>query len=161
MSVTIRKAEKEDVKPLAELALQIWHDHFDPIIGPDQVEYMVARYQSEAALKKQLESGYTYLLALEDGVLCGYCGFKKEPEKLFLSKLYLEKSHRGKGIASRFLKALKEEGKGLSAIYLTVNKKNSRTIDIYKHMGFETVDAVVTDIGGGFVMDDYIMELPL
>ena len=48
--------------------------------------------------------------------------------------------------------------KNLPQITLRVNKKNYNTIDIYKHLGFRIKEAVVTDIGGGYVMDDYIME---
>ena len=44
-------------------------------------------------------------------------------------------------------------------MYLTVNKGNELAIRAYEGTGFETIDAVVTDIGEGFVMDDYIMEL--
>ena len=48
--------------------------------------------------------------------------------------------------------------RGLRAMYLTVNKGNELGIRAYKGTGFETIDAVRTDIGSGFVMDDYIME---
>ncbi len=44
-----------------------------------------------------------------------------------------------------------------SSVYLTVNKNNS-SYNIYRHLGFEVIDSVVTDIGEGFVMDDYVME---
>ena len=47
----------------------------------------------------------------------------------------------------------------LKAVYLTVNKHNDDTISIYSHLGFEVIDSVVSDIGSGFVMDDYIMQL--
>ena len=43
-------------------------------------------------------------------------------------------------------------------MYLTVNKHNDLGIRAYKAKGFETIDAVETDIGNGFIMDDYIME---
>ncbi len=48
--------------------------------------------------------------------------------------------------------------RGLDALYLTVNKNNEMAIRAYKANGFEVIDAVETDIGEGFVMDDYIME---
>lgn len=47
------------------------------------------------------------------------------------------------------------------AIKLTVNKYNTNTIKIYEKWGFKTVEAVVTDIGNNFVMDDYIMKYEL
>ena len=47
---------------------------------------------------------------------------------------------------------------GMRAIWLTVNKYNANTIAAYKKMGFETIGDGVTDIGSGYVMDDYFME---
>ena len=44
------------------------------------------------------------------------------------------------------------------SIQLTVNKNNTNTIKAYEKWGFKTIDSAVTDIGSGFVMDDYIME---
>ena len=46
----------------------------------------------------------------------------------------------------------------LQAIYLTVNKYNTRAYDIYIKNGYEVIDDVVTDIGNGYVMDDYVMQ---
>ena len=46
------------------------------------------------------------------------------------------------------------------AIYLTVNKYNP-SYQIYRHLGVEAIDSVVTDIGEGYVMDDYIMQRKL
>ena len=50
---------------------------------------------------------------------------------------------------------------GKKKIQLTVNKNNINTIKAYEKWGFKTIDSVVTDIGYGFVMDDYIMEYSL
>ena len=47
------------------------------------------------------------------------------------------------------------------AIYLTCNKYNQNSLDIYKAKGFAEVDSVKTDIGNGFIMDDYILQLDL
>ena len=43
-------------------------------------------------------------------------------------------------------------------MYLTVNKYNELGVRAYQGKGFETIDAVETDIGHGFIMDDFIME---
>ena len=50
---------------------------------------------------------------------------------------------------------------GKSVISLTVNKHNSNSIEAYKKMGFEIIRPMVTDIGSGYVMDDYYMEKKL
>lgn len=154
---------EEDLHKIAELAEIIWHQHFTPIIGKEQVIYMVDKFQSFPALKEQLTSGYEYYRIFNQDDFCGYCGIHPENGKLFLSKLYLKKEARGRHLASQtfdFLKQLCRE-RGLSAIWLTCNKHNDNTLAVYRHLGFKTVDTQVTDIGNGFVMDDYIMEYTL
>ena len=46
-------------------------------------------------------------------------------------------------------------------MYLTVNTGNELGIRAYRGKGFETIEAVETDIGSGYIMDDYIMEKPV
>ena len=46
-----------------------------------------------------------------------------------------------------------------AARWLTVNRYNDHTIDVYKHWGFTVAREQCADIGNGFVMDDYVMEL--
>lgn len=158
--LTIRKVENSDIEVLAEKANEIWHEYFIPIIGLEQVEYMVEKFQSVKGLTQQINQGYSYYFALVDDSVVGYFGVQPQCDKLFLSKLYLEKQSRGKGYSGEMLKYIiniaVEQKK--SSIYLTVNKYNKNTIDIYKHFGFKIVDEQKADIGNGFYMDDYIME---
>jgi diamine N-acetyltransferase len=43
-------------------------------------------------------------------------------------------------------------------VLLAVNKRNVNAINAYLKHGFRIAEAVVKEIGGGFVMDDYVME---
>ncbi len=150
----------EDVRVLAALAKEIWEQHFTPIIGAAQVAYMVDKFQSEPAMTRQIAEGYFYRLICLDGVPVGYTGYHPEENRLFLSKLYLRKSCRKKGLARKALEFLCEvcRERGLKTVYLTVNRHNDDTIAVYKHLGFVTVKEQKADIGNGFYMDDYIME---
>ncbi len=151
---------KEQIAETAVLAEEIWTQHFTPIIGSGQVKYMLDKFQSTEAIENQIENeGYTYLIVSDNGNLIGYTGFKKDGNRMFLSKLYIKKTHRGKGISRLMLNEIINRSGGLEGIYLTVNKHNDNTIEIYRHMGFKEIDSVVTDIGSGYVMDDYIFEL--
>lgn len=49
----------------------------------------------------------------------------------------------------------------LARIYLTVNKHNKRAIAAYERFGFARTEEAASDIGGGFVMDDYIYTYDL
>ena len=51
--------------------------------------------------------------------------------------------------------------RGCAALVLNVNKRNAQAIRAYERSGFTAREAVVVDIGGGFVMDDYVMAKPL
>jgi hypothetical protein len=46
---------------------------------------------------------------------------------------------------------------GASHLWLTVNKGNP-SVQAYERLGFRIIEALVMDIGGGYVMDDYKME---
>ena len=153
---------------LAALASEIWHEYWPALIGEAQTDYMVEQFQSLEAIERDLaEHAYEYwfLRAAEDGRTVGYTGGRVEPEtnRFFISKIYLLKEHRGEGLCSatiRFYERLARE-RGLDALYLTVNKRNEMAIRAYKAKGFEVIDAAETDIGDGYIMDDYIMEKKL
>lgn len=161
----------EDKKTIAdtfsELAGEIWREHFTPIIGAEQVEYMLAKFQSaEQICTDMAENNYIYFMAqceknYPTDKHLGYCAVVPRADHLFLSKMYVKSKYRGRGIARSFLNeadALCRLEYGFNKMRLVVNKHNSGAIATYQKMGFETVDAVKTDIGGGFFMDDYIME---
>lgn len=166
MNVEISKVETdEELHEVAGLAEMIWHECFPEIISGEQIDYMVEKFQSYKAMTEQISGqGYSYLAVRENGELCGYIGIKPEDdERFFLSKLYLRADKRGRGIASVMLKRVFEEARqaGKKTVYLTVNKHNDHAVDVYKKTGFIIADKVVTDIGNGFVMDDYVMEYKL
>lgn len=153
-----------DVERVVKLAVPIWREHYTPLIGKAQVKYMIDKYQSVPAVSKQVfEEGYEYRILTVDGVDAGYMGSHREADtnRMFLSKFYIDRRFRGRGLAKVMLRDLIERSEGLRAIYLTCNKHNDDSVAMYLHSGFEIVDSVVTDIGEGFVMDDYIFELDL
>lgn len=150
----------EQVEAMCRIAQQVWHQHFTPIIGEKQVEYMLEKFQSPRAVTEQLQGGYEYFFLCWEDRPVGYMGIHQEDGSLFLSKLYLQQEYRGKKIASKameFLVALCRE-RGLKSIWLTVNKHNDTTIAIYQKMGFYEICQQRADIGNGFVMDDYVMQ---
>lgn len=153
--------EKEDFLQIETLAREIWEEHYTPIIGAEQVTYMLEKFQSARAMKEQVIEGYEYFMILEEGRLVGYLAFKEEADGLFLSKVYVHSSVRGKGLGKAAIEFVKTEVKnrGLSQIRLTVNKYNHNSIAAYLKMGFEKTRELVMDIGEGYVMDDYEMIL--
>ena len=147
------------IQTVENLAYEIWNEHFTAIIGKAQVDYMLEKFQSIRAISEQIEQGYQYyLIRTEDGFI-GYTGVQPREDELFLSKLYIKSSLRGRGYGRKVVQFLEgmAKDKGLRQIILTVNKNNLDTIKAYEKFGFENLGPVVQDIGGGFIMDDYQM----
>ncbi len=154
-----------DIESVARLAYEIWNDHFVDIIGQEQVDYMLDHYQSVPAITGQLEAGQQYFLLESGGVPVGYLSLvsDKASKKIMISKIYLQRSARGMGLGQYLLDFVKlrcREHK-VKTIWLTVNRNNQTSIDWYRRRGFVVIDEVCKDIGGGFYMDDFVMELNL
>jgi diamine N-acetyltransferase len=159
--VRLQADNPEAITELARTAADIWREYYISIITMDQIDYMIAKYQSVAAVLDQIEhQGYDYYVMHDEGGIAGYLSVKEEDGKLFLSKFYVSKENRGKGYASQamvFLEQLCRE-RGLSHIWLTVNRHNESSIGVYRKKGFQVIREQVADIGNGFVMDDFVME---
>jgi GNAT superfamily N-acetyltransferase len=159
---------------IAGLAHEIWYEYYVPLIGRAQVDYMVSKFQSSAAMAVQMREGYEYFLvrsgqgqqgpAEAEGRAIGYCALQPQPAEysLFLSKLYLLRDARGAGtgrVCMEFIEQLARR-RGLNLLWLTVNKGNP-AVKAYERLGFRIAADLVMDIGGGFIMDDYRMEKSL
>lgn len=149
-----------DIRRMTKVAEVVWREANVAFCTPEQVEYMIEMFQSYEAVMGQLVHGYRYFLVEEDGEILAYFGVQPQGERLFLSKFYIIKEHRGKGIFTRGLNFMAElcREQQLDTIYLTVNRNNHHACEVYLHKGFRIAEEAVADIGCGFVMDDYIME---
>ena len=141
-----------EIQDFSALASEIWHEYFPCILEKEQIDYMVDLFFSKKAMTDSINDGYEFYFVKQGEENIGFIAIHPEKEKLFLSKLYLAKNHRGKEQTAK---------KGLAKIYLTVNKYNTHTIDVYKHHGFQVIKSAEFDIGKGYIMDDYVMELCL
>lgn len=157
--VIFQEVSKNQINILSELADSIWHEFWKEKLSDEQIDYMVDKFQSKHAMENQIENeNYSYYLIVVDGKNAGYFGIAAREDSLFLSKLYISKDYRAKGIGRKAFEKIKQiASEKFDKIILTVNKYNTNTIKAYEKWGFKTIDSVVTDIGSGFVMDDYIM----
>ena len=145
------RVSKEMIPVLSEFAGDVFVDYYKDLIGMDQSVYMRGLFLSEQAIGNLMDQGAVFILAMEEDKPVGFCEYIKEGSRLFLSKLYAEKTHRGQGIGRQlFLNCLEyARDNDLESIYLTVNKYNTPSYEIYLHLGFKVIDAVVNDIGNG------------
>lgn len=157
-----RVRTEQEIEQVINLAWCIWTEHYTPIIGAKQVEYMLNHFHSKAQIAQQINvDHYQYFLIKRDTKEIGYIGLKIEEDALFLSKIYILGSARGKGVGRATMEYIKNlaQKNNLRKISLTVNKYNSDTITAYSKFGFIKTGEICADIGGGYKMDDFQMEL--
>jgi len=157
----IEVIKEAQIRIVESLAREIWTEHYPPIIGEAQVRYMLDKFQSEEVIAAQIRhEGFRYFLVEEGGEHIGYLGVQTKGEELFLSKIYIRADQRGKGWGKKALYFIEDLARKLNLrkISLTVNRKNTGSVNAYMKMGFINAGPVVQDIGSGFIMDDYRME---
>ena len=98
-AVFVPVTEERGIRQAAVLAEEIWQEHYADILTPEQVRYMVDRFQSSQAIQAHLREGVQYRLIETGGLPQGYMAYQLQEGKLFLSKLYLRKGARGQGLA--------------------------------------------------------------
>lgn len=152
--------DKEAIASLSAFATKIVKQHFDPIIGATQNDYMISKFQSVSAITEQIAMGYRYYFVVQNQENVGFMAFCPKNGKMYLSKFYVDSGYRGKGISSKMFQFVKQETikEKLPAIFLNVNKSNTEVIHIYEHLGFCNVREEQNDIGNGYFMDDFVLE---
>lgn len=163
--VSLKSVQTEQqILETAALAHEIWREHYASILSPGQIEYMLENIQSVQAIREQIAKGYEYYLIRSLANTIGYCALvmNDPPPDMFLSKFYLLKDVRGNGYGrAAFNKILDLAGRARQeSVWLTVNRDNPSAA-VYEALGFTKEKTLVTDIGGGYVMDDFVMRRPV
>jgi len=151
---------KSEIECLVKLIHEIWPEVFIPIIGKEQVDYMLVHYQGEAVITCEIDNGVRYFFIEDAGAPIGYFAYSLEEDHLVISKVYLKKSFRGLGLSSKvfsyFEKAARENNK--AKLSLNVNRFNKQAVEVYLHRGFKIVETVDKPFGDKFFLNDYRME---
>lgn len=164
MLLQISPLTPPDVSPVSTLADTIWHQHYRDIISTDQISYMLQqRYQPNLILMQLTTSGIWWRKLTINEEIIGFCCCMAtdNPKELKIDKLYIHCNHHRKGYGAMLVaEAIKiMQDNDLESLILTVNKQNQVAIDAYQKYGFVITRDSVVDIGGGFIMNDYLMTL--
>lgn len=63
------------ISEMSKMATEIVREHFEPLIGKEQNDYMLEMFQTEPAIKKQLQNGYNYFFVRDDNKNIGFLAF--------------------------------------------------------------------------------------
>ena len=164
--LAIDAASRDDIALVVRLADTIWRAYYPAILSGAQIDYMLARGYAPAVLAKLVrDAGAGLAIARERGDAVGFAAWHRadEPATAKLDKLYVLPARHGHGVGRALIGHVEAAARrdGAGTLILNVNKRNAGAIAAYRACGFAIREAVVIDIGGGFVMDDFVMAKAL
>jgi GNAT superfamily N-acetyltransferase len=164
-TLLIRPADLDDINTIGFLAQQIWPDTYGDILPAEQLKYMLKLIYSPKALRRQMVDEHQQFLILERAEEpIGFASWSamSTPGVYKLHKLYVQTGRQGKGLGRTLLQFILEtiRPEGARKLWLNVNRYN-KARQFYERMGFTVIGEEDIDIGHGYFMNDYIMEIPV
>jgi ribosomal protein S18 acetylase RimI-like enzyme len=163
--VTLAEVAEDEVGAVAEMASRIWPVAYGAILPPGQIDFMLAKMYAPARLLQDQEEGVAFLWILAEGERTGFlaAGPVTSDGACPLHKLYLLPGSQRGGLGSLAVAQLCERlaGSGARSLELRVNRHNATAIAFYRKNGFTVFAEDCREIGGGYVMDDYLMRREL
>ena len=159
---SVKQVAREDAAAVSALAREIWYPHYTAIISKAQIEYMLAQRYDPQIIRAELARGDVWWdKLLVAGRMAGFANYflTANAGEMKLDKLYVHQHYQRRGCGGMLLDRVLgiARAHGCATLMLAVNKHNATAIAAYRKYGFRIAESVVKDIGGGFVMDDYIM----
>jgi diamine N-acetyltransferase len=162
--VEVRQLAKEDLWLIRELAIQIFPVTYQEIVEPIQIDYMMDLFYKPENLVNQFESGQVFLVIYFNRKAAGYASYTRlnETGDFKLNKIYVDTRDQGKGLGRTLINELIVRIKTAGGRNLELNvNKNNKAVGFYKAMGFRVKREELLDIGSGYFMDDYVMEITI
>lgn len=162
-SLSIQKATPASISDIRRIAQETWPVAYGELLSKEQLDYMLTLMYSEKALQEQMDKGHQFFMAELDGNVFGFASVSEEEGGKFkLNKLYVipitQKTGAGKALLHEVIGYAKQNGG--TKLFLQVKRDNIAK-GFYEKQGFVITGELDLDIGNGYFMNDYIMELPL
>jgi ribosomal protein S18 acetylase RimI-like enzyme len=156
--VKLVPATYKDTAAISQLAETIWYQYYPALISGEQIGYMLRLMYSNESLDEQIRvKGHQFFFIETDTTRVGFISVHRvENNDWFLNKFYIDQQLAAKGIGSAAFNELVNKIKP-KKLTLTVNRQNYKSINFYFKSGFKIERVADFDIGGGFVMNDFVM----
>ncbi|MEP6926471.1 MAG: GNAT family N-acetyltransferase [Ginsengibacter sp.] len=162
--LSIKIADIIDLPVIHDLAHRIWPVAFANILSPEQLKYMLEKMYSPDSLQNQfVVSQHNFILVFDEQIPVGFASFspkEKNSDIYRLHKIYILPQQQGSGTGKLLLTHIINSIKtsGASSLELNVNRRNIARL-FYEKQGFAITGEEDIDIGHGYFMNDYVMEL--
>lgn len=160
----ITQATVADIDRIKAITAQIWPETYVPIIGQQQVDYMLERFYNNEVLKAQINSDHSFLICTFNGEDAGFAAFSPISADTYkLHKLYVAPQKHSLGIGKTLLNEIvsRLKGLGIPQLNLNVNRYNTKAISFYYKFGFNRLYDEDIEIGNGYQMNDHVLGLKI
>ncbi len=153
-----------DAGAVSALARTVWQATYPTLISQAQIDAMLADRYAPQRIRDQLDDPrHAWRVARQGAALVGFAHGVRDDSGCKLDKLYVHPAQQRRGVGAALLREIEAWARAQQAarLWLQVNRGNAQAVRAYAKYGFKIVESRVFDIGGGFVMDDHVMEKAL
>lgn len=163
--INIQVACIDDLPVIQKLAYKTWPSAYLGILGQEQLDYMLEKIYSLSSLEHQFSVlQHRFIIVFDDQIPVGFASYSAHLNSsiFHLNKIYVLPDQQGKNLGKLMLDFVINDIKksGAKALQLNVNRHN-KAIQFYERQGFQIIREEDIDIGSGYFMNDYVMELSL
>jgi diamine N-acetyltransferase len=161
--IEIKKVGTEAISIIQNLSNITWPVAYGDILTPQQLDYMMELIYSKPSLQKQIEKGHQFIITYDGEqavAFASYSAKENNPAIFKLHKIYILPNQQGKGIGKMLINYIAIDIHPATVLQLNVNRHN-KALHFYEKSGFKIIGEEDIDIGNGFYMNDYVMELKL
>jgi ribosomal protein S18 acetylase RimI-like enzyme len=151
----------EHFATIEALARRIVPDFYAPFFERATAEYLVESGHTAAALAAQVGRGCRHFFVGEMDRPVGYFSLAPEGDGgVLLSHFYILREYRGRGLGQLAMKFIDRQvtEMGGRRIELFVLRENTAAVGLYRKNGFIVAEEVLTRLGNGAVLEDYLMR---
>jgi ribosomal protein S18 acetylase RimI-like enzyme len=163
--IQLKRAKEADIPIIQEIARVTWQPTYVPLLGQIQVDYMLEKMYNKGALLEQLAEGYVFLIAelgMEQVGFAAYSIIDHDNRGYKLHKIYVLPDAHGKGVGKFLMNEVVGQVRDAGGKSLSLNvNRNNKAQNFYEKAGFKVKETVDIEIGNGFFMNDYVMEMPI
>ena len=161
----IRQLKMHELEIIKSLAYRIWPKTYGHIISQEQMTYMLEWMYSIETLESNFNKNHTYFCIVSGEQDIGFLDVEinhPEKENMKIHKIYVLSEFQGKGMGYALMQKAMEFAKHNQMKFMSLQvNRNNNAVDFYKRFGFEVIDEQDFDIGNGYFMNDFVMQMKI
>jgi ribosomal protein S18 acetylase RimI-like enzyme len=147
----------ETMEALGRRIVPIFYAQYLPV---ELGEWLREHSHTVDAFEAQTGEGYRHYMVEMEEEPVGYFALHEEDRMMVLTQFYLLQEWRGRGIGQRVMDFIHREAEELRVrgVEVLVLRNNIPAVGLYRKNGFIVMEEVLTPMGMGQTVEDYIMR---